>query len=516
MGVMRRIASSVQVKSSSAAAAANTVLPRLSKSRYQTGLQCEKALYLTCYRPDLATPPSEMDRATQENGNKIGILAQQAFPGGELIDEPYFDVEQALAHTESAIADGKSSIFEATFMHENTMVKCDVLENNGDGTFDITEVKSATGVKDPNITDLAVQLYVLKGAGIKIRNAYLMHLNSDYVYPGGEHDLSQLFTRENVTDPVKKYAREVREDLREMKKVLRNPDQEPVKCIGRHCKAPHLCSFYEHCHSTLPEHPITELPLISEKLMDKLIADDIWAIKDIPENYAGLTPKQQRVREAVVGNNVRIHGNVKGELSALKYPLHFLDFETVQNVVPEYVGTHPYQQIPFQWSDHVMVAPKDEDVIHAEFLHTDATDPRRSFAESLLRTMEQDQGNIVVYSNFEQQRLKELARDFKDLEPRLEKVIGRLYNLEKTVNTSVNHPEFKGKTSIKYVLPAMVAENDYADLDIKNGAVAMTRYRKAVAGEMTPEEARSTFDNLLTYCGVDTMSMVKVFRALLK
>lgn len=489
-------------------------IPKLSKSRFQMGLQCSKALYYACYHPDLADAPSELMTATQKNGDMVGRLAHDMFPGGVLIDEDYYDRNNAMAHTQQAMSENAPAIFEATFMHNNVLVKNDILQNNGDGTYDLIEVKSATSLKNQNITDVAVQLNVLEGAGIKVRNAYLMRLNPKYVYNGGEHDLDQLFVKDDITDIAKKYARvEVKHDLKRMHNVLRNHGREPKCDIGKQCTTPFQCSFYRQCHENLPEHPITELPRLSDKLMTRLQKDNIMAIKDIPEGY-GLSEAQEKVRQVVLSNDVKVDPSVKKEFRSLNYPLHFLDFETMQTVVPEYKGTRPYQQIPFQWSDHIMNEP-DAEVSHEEFLHQKpGKDPRKYFVESLLKTVEKDEGHIVVYSDFEKSRLQELARDYPQYDTRIAKVIDRLYNLEKTVRTSVSHPDFKGKTSIKYVLPAVVKENDYKGLSIGNGGVAMTRYRQAINGEIPQEEASQVYKDLLVYCGVDTMSMVKVFNAL--
>lgn len=492
-------------------------IPNLSKSRYQTGLQCERALYLSCYHPNEGSAPSEMARAIQKSGEFVGELAQKIYPDGELIDELYYDKDGAINHTNDAIANGAPAIFEATFMHNNILVKCDILENNGDGTYDLIEVKSATGIKQQNITDVGVQLHVLEGAGINIRNAYLMNLNPEYDYRGGKHNLSKLFNKNDITDIAKNYAkREVKHDLKRMNRVLKNRGKEPKACIGKQCVSPIKCSYYSSCHKELPDHPITELPRISAKLMDRLQKDNIWAIKDIPEGY-GLSEKQERFRRSIVNNTVEIAPSLKEDFSKLQYPLHFLDFETMQSAVPEYIGARPYQQVPFQWSDHIVESPESLDnPIHKEFLHMRKNkDPRKPFVESLLETLEVDNGHIVVYSSFEKQRLNDMAKQYPEYATRIEKVIDRLYDLEKTVRESVDHPEFKGKTSIKYVLPALVKENDYDGLAIGNGSVAMTRYRQAVSGKLEHDEAKQIFKDLKEYCGVDTMSMVKVFKALM-
>lgn len=491
-----------------------STLPRLSKSRFQTGLQCFKALHLTCYHPELGDPPTELELATQRAGDQVGAIAREFFPGGELINEDYNDIEGSVQHTLDAMNSDVPAIFEATFFEDNILVKVDCLKRNEDGTYDLIEVKSATSVKNQNITDVGVQAYVLKKAGVPLRNIKLMHLNKDYVYDGKKYDLEKMFNFEDITNVGKEYAqREVRHDLRRMYQTLAKKDCIPDEPIGRQCKSPHPCSFYNYCHSLMPEHPITELPRISEKLLNNLLSDNILAIKDIPDGYDGLTPNQERVRKAVISNNIRIEPSIHDDFNSLKYPLHFVDFETMQTVIPEYEGTRPYQQIPFQWSNHIM--DENGNVIHDEFLYTqDSDDPRESFIKSLIKSTGTDDGSIVVYSNFEKQRLQELARDFPKYSKPIQKIIDRLYNLEKTVNQKVYHPEFKGKTSIKYVLPAMVEENDYAGLDITNGGVAMTRYRQAREQGVSSIESQKIFKDLLDYCGVDTMSMVKVFKSL--
>ena len=49
---------------------------------------------------------------------------------------------------------------------------------------------------------------------------------------------------------------------------------------------------------------------------------------------------------------------IKKFLDTLTFPLYFLDFETIQPIIPEFVGTRPYAQIPFQYSLHYLESPK--------------------------------------------------------------------------------------------------------------------------------------------------------------
>ena len=54
-------------------------LSRLSKSRYQAGLQCPKRLWLDCYRRDLAGPAVEVTQAVFDTGHRVGKVAREHF-----------------------------------------------------------------------------------------------------------------------------------------------------------------------------------------------------------------------------------------------------------------------------------------------------------------------------------------------------------------------------------------------------------------------------------------------------
>ena len=92
------------------------------------------------------------------------------------------------------------SLYEAAVNFESIRARFDVLVRRDGRRFDLVEVKSSTGVKAEHITDVAIQLYAAEGSGIAIERAYLMHLNREYVYQGGEYDLEQLFTLADVTE----------------------------------------------------------------------------------------------------------------------------------------------------------------------------------------------------------------------------------------------------------------------------------------------------------------------------
>ena len=175
-------------------------IPLLSKSRFGAGLQCHKRLFLECYSPKLADPIDPGQQAIFESGTAVGELARERFPGGRLIEEEYFRHDDALAATREVIADQSvPAIYEAAFTHDDVRVRVDILVRRSGGVFDLVEVKSSTGVHEQHIPDVAIQLHVVEGAGIKVRQAFLLHIDSSYVYEGGSYDVSRLFQLEDVT-----------------------------------------------------------------------------------------------------------------------------------------------------------------------------------------------------------------------------------------------------------------------------------------------------------------------------
>ena len=99
-------------------------------------------------------------------------------------------------------------------------------------------------------------------------------------------------------------------------------------------------------------------------------------------------------------------------LNDITYPVSFMDFETFGSALPLYVGTRPYETIPFQWSLHIRDA--DGGMTHREFLNDDADDPRERFVVSLLDAVPSE-GSVVVYTNYENATLTNMARTYSPI-----------------------------------------------------------------------------------------------------
>ncbi|MFC1962972.1 DUF2779 domain-containing protein [Chloroflexota bacterium] len=168
--------------------------------------------------------------------------------------------------------------------------------------------------------------------------------------------------------------------------------------------------------------------------------------------------------------------------------------------------------IPFQWSDHIL--EEDGTLLHEEFLHDGLDDPRKPFAETLLRTLGSG-GSIVVYSGYEVARIRELATSFPGLTSALLGLIdGRVVDLLQLIRQFCYHPGFHGSFSIKSVLPALVHDLDYNDLEISDGSMASAVYSEIVRPGISPDRREFLRTSLLSYCRRDTEAEVRIYEAL--
>jgi predicted RecB family nuclease len=289
----------------------------------------------------------------------------------------------------------------------------------------------------------------------------------------------------------------------------RPPDISP----GPQCTDPYPCEFFSNCNPELPEHHISFLPRLSSKKHEALIELGVSLIREIPKDFP-LTELQGRICASVTTGRTWKSETLQEELSKLKYPLCFMDFESIYPAIPRFSGLGPYAQIPFQWSVHRQSSPNAGPLEHFEFLAEDQTDPRRKFIKSLCKVLGK-RGQLVVYnSSFESRRLGELADWFPEYEERIKNIRGRLWDLLPFVRKHVYHPEFRGSFSIKSVLPALVPDMIYDGMGVAHGDEAGIAWEQMVRGEIDTTERRRLKDALLAYCRQDTLAMVRILECL--
>lgn len=479
----------------------------LSKSLYIKGLQCHKALYLHKYKPELKDETSSALEARFRQGNEVGKLAQKLFPGGIEIPYEKNNYDSQAIKTAEAFRKGKKIIYEATFSFHNVFVKIDILKK-GVGGWEIYEVKSSVKTKGVHIDDTAIQYYVAAGSGLRISKAYLVLLNDEYVR-SGEIEPEKLFRIEDISEKIIEKQPQIPRKIKEIKKALQGdmPDID----IGKYCNDPYKCFFHGHCWEMIPNPSIFNL---GGKGIDKFAyyRDGIIFIKDIPLDALN---RQQKI-QAVSYLNKKWwidKEKIKAFLSSITYPVHFLDFETFSLPIPAFDGASPFTQIPFQYSLHYQ-KKKNGKVYHSEYL----ADPTHDYREDLLRQLLVDLSEsscILAYSSkFERDVLTALIRQFPKYEAEIEAQKTKILDLAAIFSTrDVYHYKMNGKYSLKAVLPVLVPNLSYKNLEVQDGGMAMESYFKMTTSDDKTEVAQIR-KNLLEYCKLDTLAMVKLLEKL--
>jgi hypothetical protein len=375
--------------------------------------------------------------------------------------------------------------------------------------WDLYEVKSATSVRRQHALDLTFQVLLLEGV-LDLRHVHILHLNRDY-QQSTNLDLKTFFTTSEVSAQVEKTREEVEKARRAAREIIVAPQPHPDWA----CTKPETCPCAHLCHTNLPKNPIYNIPRIGKKARE-LRRQGIRAMEEIPEEFP-LNPKQKRHLAAVRKQQAVVDVDaIRKSLADLRYPLHFLDYETFNPAVPLYPSYRPYEPVIFQYSLHRVDAP-GEAPQHFEALVTEVCDPAPRIAASLLSHI-QPRGSVVVWNkSFEARCNQELAAHHPEEAETLLALNGRLFDLMLPFrNAHYVHPDFHGSASLKAVLPVLCPDLDYANLNISKGEDAMlTWWQLQQSGADTDPAERAEMEAALrAYCQRDTLALVAVWRFL--
>jgi Domain of unknown function(DUF2779) len=482
---------------------------RLSKSRYLSGLQCHKQLWWRVHEPEA---PELVPTRGQENlfaqGKEVGARARAQVPDGELIDLPFFENDNKVAATREALKHGFPAIYEAWFLADETYAGVDILARDPAGRgYAVIEVKASNSRKPEHLPDAAVQVHVLRQAGLQVERAEVMHLNPECRYP----DLSNLFVREDVTALVEGALVGVPEQLEAQRQMLEGP--LPDVTIGEHCSTPHDCPFIPRCWPKLPDHHVSSLYRIDRRRAVELEADGYATLYDLPSELE-LSAIHARQVKAVQTGRMVVEETLKKALLQFASPLAFLDFETVSLAIPRWPGCRPWQQVPVQFSVHV--EERGRGLIHHEWIADGPCDPRPALAEALVEACAGARRVVAYYASFERECIRQLREAVPQLGRELERIERRLVDLLPTVRNHVYHPDFGGGFSIKKTLPALVPGLSYSDLKVRDGEVATVELQRLMlaGSELVDRERAELREALLKYCERDTWAMVKMLETL--
>ena len=361
-----------------------------------------------------------------------------------------------------------------------------------------------------------MQKYVLENCGVKLCGTYLICINGDYVFDG-TLDINQLFIISDIANAVAVEERNISANLSAAERLLSSYD-EPDIDISANCRNPYLCGFWKYCTKHIPDQSVFNLYRMRFGKKIELYKRGLITYPELL-NCSEITNDRQlrQIEFALQHRGTYIDKEkIRDFLSSLSYPLYFLDFETMQPVIPEYVGTKPYAQIPFQYSLHCIESEGGE-LKHKEFLAESGTDPRRALAEQLCSDIPEGVCVTAYNKAFECTRIKELAEAFPDLAKHLRNIKDNIVDLLVPFQSGYYYNrEMGGSFSIKSVLPALYPHDpalDHHNLDgVHNGGEAMAIFPKIK--DMPPKEQKIARHNLLKYCELDTHAMVKVWEKL--
>ena len=448
--------------------------------------------------------PDETQEFRMEQGNEVHCLSRELFPDGILVKGG-----NAVEKTRRLMADTNVSIlFEAAFSNDGYATRADIIVRDGNG-WKVMEVKSNLHdpeVPDELIDDQAYTVMVMKRSGVQITSCSLLRLSRDFRKGMG---IDRMFGETETTAAVQQRVQELSPRWNEILDATAR-SQPPEPTLSKACKD---CDYFsDTCLGKGIEYSVMQLPRCQAKQIMALQQIGVLDLRKLPANFY-LTDQQQTVVQSVKTGQPYFAPNLKALLDSIQWPSYYLDFETVTTSLPLYSDIAPYEQVITQYSIDRCSSSGQIDQ-HFEYLGDPVRDCQRELAERLIQDLD-EKGSIIVYHTFEQSRINDLAERFPDLAAPLSLISSRLFDLCKVIRQGCYHPEFCGSYSIKTVLPALVPEMSYEGLEIADGGAAIVKYAKMALGQYTTAECQAIRQNLLRYCGQDTLAMVRLHKVLL-
>ena len=482
----------------------------ITKSDFVRYLDCPLYAWLWKNKPKLREGHKNSRIADQ--GEEVEKLAHQLFTDGLEVKGNYQEAEK---HTKELMSGGAQIIYQATALTDHYLARADILKRDEDGKrWHIFEVKSSTKKKPEHMPDLCFQLNAFRLAGFEIASVNLVLVNGDYVYREAIGlEVDKFFKIEDLTKEIFSKVDAYKVEMQEAYKALTSDTEPKVLSLKKNFKYPLPQKFEEYYWKDVPDFSIYDISNIRKNKLELLRGRNILKIQDIPEDFELSDSQSLQVQLTNKEINFIDEKSIKEELEKLEYPLYFLDYETINPAIPFLDQTRPHQQIPFQYSLHILDAP-DSELKHRDFLHIEKTTPIPHLLRAL-RADVGDTGSVIVWNkSFEKgcnEGMGESCHEYKDF---MDSVNNRLYDLMLIFKDQYLDYRFKGSASIKNVLPVLVPELDYKKLEIQHGSMAMDGIINLIEGK-TSDPVRLA-QALKVYCELDTLAMVKIFEVIKK
>ncbi|BDV03118.1 DUF2779 domain-containing protein [Candidatus Hepatoplasma crinochetorum] len=237
-------------------------------------------------------------------------------------------------------------------------------------------------------------------------------------------------------------------------------------------------------------------------------------------------------KNAILSNqNFILNYKILNHLQIYKKVIYMYDFETVSQAIPRVKNMSTYEQVPYQYSIHVILDKDNFDfksgknIIHLEWLAKDNKDFYEDFWSNFTKDMQKyGPGSYVSYNKqFEKtiisNYINRVEYKKKDKFSFLLKIYEETLDMmEPFANYWYYSPDFLGSYSIKVVGPHFVPDISYKDLDIR----VQKGDQSAKQAKIWLIQNNSYYDDnwlnirnaMLKYCCYDTLLMVAIFQRL--
>ena len=490
-----------------------------SKSDFLKYLQCPKYFWLYKNKSEVLGDQSVDEFAQQiiDQGHEVEAWARKLFPDGVMVESKR---EQAVLDTKKFLEAGHKTIFQATFQSDGFYAMIDILTwNENAQSWIINEVKGTTSKdvkKEEHYSDACFQRFVMMKAGFEVSQVNLLELNKEF-RKDGDIIAQLLIQSSEITAEVDDITSNIAIQMDDAKKLMFRAE-EPRVCDCIYKARSNQCPAFAYCHPEVPQYSVHDICRIgaSKKKLREMIDNDWLRIEDIPLEYKLSKTQSSHVHATITGEVTIKTDEIKTELSKVKYPIYFLDYETYPAAVPIFDGCYPFQQVPFQYSLHILREP-DGKLEHKAYLHTKTTNPIPALARQLSLDIG-EAGSVIVWNKkFEMKCNDDLAKAVPELTSFFTGVNQRVYDLMEIFSQQLYvHKDFRGSSSIKYVLPVIVPDLSYDNLNIQNGGMACSSWKEMIFETESLETQKQIAQNLLDYCELDTLAMVQIWFSISK
>jgi len=495
----------------------------LTKTKINSGLRCQKKLWYDFY-----PPAKQKDEYAVRAGNRFGEVIKNIYGKGLDLSEVK-DISDAIQKTKEALnSKDVNIIYEAAFMHEDILVRTDVLKRTRNG-WELLEAKASGEKKKQHIPDIAIQYFVVNSCGVNLASVKIILINSEFIYLGHE-DYKDLVNEVQIdNEELELEAKKIFADIDELKKMGELSTPIPVVAMEEEkCNKPYKCEYKSRCITLLPRSDLASykiIPYLSKELREYCEEKNIVDLQDVPLKYLNVKRKgyainfQKIIQDAHKDNKKWVNSNLKDSL-AFDFPVYFLDFETAQQTKPIIIGTKPFEKLPFQWSLHKWEGfEKDISSIEGDFfLDFSSQDIERKFTESLLKAIGA-KGTIFAHNaGYEKAILKGLMEKeyLKDLKNGMDSVIKRIKDTLEITRENFYDPKMNGSWSLKDIVKAVPDSVGYNELDVINdGNGAQLAWFICTEKNTNKVEIKRQSTLLKEYCSKDTLNLYYLLKYLI-